>query len=186
MRNSISSITWEYNIPLLTNRYMLLDFSRLLAVAFILTDVILLFATGFMIEFVIPLTVIGVAVFMVLFLLTSLLLGNHVRSVFTVDSKGVGSKMSRRMNKLNAATMVLGALWGKPGVAGSGLLASSRSDSFYPWSIIHTAIVDTSNLVISFQNNWRALQRIYCNKDNMDQVVDIVERMLPGKVVYKN
>lgn len=186
MRSDVSRIIWEYNIPLLTNRYMLLDFSRLFAVVFILTDVILLFATGFSFESVIPLTAIGVAVFIGLFLLTSLLLGNHVRSVFTVDSKGVGSKMSRRMNKLNAATMVLGALSGKPGVAGSGLLASSRSDSFHPWSIIHTATVDTSNRVISFQNNWRALQRIYCNEDNMSQVVDIVERMLPGKVVYKN
>jgi hypothetical protein len=180
-----SGLMWEYNIPLLTNRYMLMDMAKVFLVTFLLTTGILLVATGFEYESIIPLSLIGEAIFIGLFILTSLLLGNHIGSVFILDKDGVGTKMSRRMSKLTKATIVLGVLAGNPSVTGSGLLASSQAETFHRWSIIEKATIDRQRRVITFSNNWRAVQRVYCYPDNFEQVVAFVTLMLPGKLVYR-
>jgi len=181
-----SGLRWAYNIPLLTNRFMLWDFARLFLATFVIASGILMVATGFEYESILPLSLVGEAVFIGLFILTSILLGNHVGSVFILDKDGVGSKVSRRMSKLNKATIVLGVLAGNPSVAGAGFLASSQGEAFHPWSRIEKATVDSKRRVISFHNSWRTVQRIYCYSDNFEQVVAYVSLMLPGKVVYES
>jgi len=71
-----SGMQWEYNIPLLTNRYMLKDMAKLFLVTFILETTILLIATGFEYESLITLSLLGEAIFIGLFIFTSLILGN--------------------------------------------------------------------------------------------------------------
>ncbi|MCW4011721.1 MAG: hypothetical protein NWF07_01885 [Candidatus Bathyarchaeota archaeon] len=179
-----SGLRWAYNIPLLTNRYMLWDFARLFFVTFVVATGILFVATGFEVLSIMPLALVGEAIFIGLFILTSILLGNHVGSVFILDKNGVGSKVSRRMSRLNKATIVLGVLAGNPSVAGAGFLASSQGETFHRWSGFEKATVDAKRRVITFHNSWRSVQRIYCYPDNFEQVVAFVSLMLPGKVVY--
>jgi hypothetical protein len=186
MVDEASGLSWEYDIPLLNNRYMLWDFARVFLATFLLSDLILLLATGFEFEAVIPLTGVGVAIFMALFILVSLFLRNRIRTLFVLDADGVGSKVSRSMSKLNRVTVVLGALAGSPSVAGAGLLAASSEESFFPWSGIVKATVDRRRRVISFHNSWRTLQRVYCYDDNFDQVLGYVSDMLPGKLVFES
>jgi hypothetical protein len=164
---------------------MLMDMAKLFLATFIIATVILLVATGFDYASIIPLSLIGEAIFIGLFILTSLVLGNHIGSVFILDKDGVGSKMSRRMNKLTKATIILGALVGNPSVTGSGMLASSQAETFHRWSGIEKATIDKQHRVITFSNNWRAVQRVYCYQDNFEQVVSYVDLMLPGKLVNR-
>jgi len=180
-----SGLRWVYNIPLLTNRYMLMDMAKVFLATYVIALGILLPATGFDYQSILPLSLVGEAIFIGLFILTTLILGNHIGSVFILDKEGVGSKMSRRMRKLTKATIVLGVLAGKPSVAGSGLLASSQAETFHRWSGIEKAIVDRQRRVITFCNSWRAVQRVYCYPDNFEQVVAFVTLMLPGKMVYR-
>lgn len=179
-----SGLSWEYDIPLLTNRYMLWDFARVFFVVFVVSNLILLVATGFEYLSIFPLSVVGMLIFMGLFIFTSILLGNHVRSVFIVDEDGVGSRVSRRMSKLNSATIAIGLIAGNPSTVGAGLLASSQGEAFHPWKNIEKATVDSRRRVITFHNSWRSVQRIYCYEDNFDQVLGYVESNLGGKVVY--
>ena len=184
MADEASGLSWEYDIPLLTNRYMLWDFGRVFLTVFVLTNLILLVATGFEYQSVLSLSGVGILIFMGLFLLTSILLGNHVRSVFIVDGEGVGSRVSRKMSKINNATIVIGLLAASPSTVGAGLLASSQGEAFHPWKIIEKATVDRRRKVISFHNNWRTVQRVYCYEDNFEQVLCLVESNLGGNVVY--
>ena len=179
-----SGLRWEYNIPLLTNRYMIIDMAKVIFITFFLTTTLLLVATGFEYESIIPLSVLCEEIFIGLYILTALLLGNHIGSVFILDKDGVGTKMSRRMSKLTTATIVLGVLAGNPSVTGSGLLASSQAEIFHKWKIIEKAKVDKKRRVITFCNNWRAVQRVYCYPDNFEQVEAFVGLVLPGKLVY--
>jgi len=180
-----SGLRWAYNIPLLNNRYMLIDMAKVFLATFVIALGILLPATGFDYQSILPLAIVGEAIFIGLFILTALILGNHIGSVFILDKDGVGSKMSRRMSKLTTATIILGALAGKPSVTGSGLLASSQAETFHRWSGIEKATIDKQRRVITFSNSWRAVQRVYCYPDNFEQVVAFVTLMLPGKLVYR-
>ena len=186
MTTESDGLSWEYDIPLLTNRYMLWDFARLFVVTFVLADVILLVATGFEYESVIPLSGLCACIFLALFVLVSVLLGNHVRSKFILDTDGVGSSTSRRMSKLNTATIVIGALTGSATATGAGLLASVMEQSYFSWWRIKKVTVDRSRRVLSFQNSWRTLQRVYCHEDNFETALSYVSEKLPGKVVFES
>ena len=174
---------WAYDIPLLSNRYMLWDMGRVFFATFVIGTGILLFATGFDYS-IISLALLSEAIFIGLFLFVALILGNHIRSGFIVDEKGIGSRASRRMSKLNKATIVLGLLSGSASTAGVGFLASSKEQSFHPWNKIEKATVDKARRVISFHNSWRTVERIYCHEDSFEQILNYVSLMLPGKLVY--
>ena len=182
---SEKGLHWEYDIPLLTNRYMLWDMGRVFFATFVIGTGILLPATGFDYS-IISLALVSEAIFIGLFLFVALILGNHIRSGFTIDEKGVGTNVSRRMSKLNKATIVLGILAGSASTAGVGFLASSNEQTFHPWNKIEKGTVDRSRRVISFHNTWRTVQRIYCYEENFEQVLSFVSEMLPGKLVYES
>ncbi len=187
MGDPCTGYKWEIDIPLLNNRYMLWDFTRLTLITFFFTDLLLLIATWGDWEMVLIATGYGVLIFIGLIIVTSLLiLGNRIRTSFILDDKGVGSKISKANSEINKATMGLGALVGSPTTVGAGLLASSREESFFAWSGLHKVTVDRKCRVISIHNSWRALQRIYCYPENFEDVLNYVSLQVdPSILVYE-
>lgn len=187
MDGSESGLIWEIDIPLLNNRYMLWDFTRLTLITFFFTDLLLLLATGGDWNFVLVATVYGGLIFIGLLVFASLLiLRNRIRTMFILDDKGVGSKISRANSKLNKTTIVLGALIGSPTAVGAGLLASSNEETFFAWNGLHKVTVDRKRMVINIHNSWRALQRIYCYPENFEDVLNYVSLQVePSIILYE-
>ncbi|MHB1018244.1 MAG: hypothetical protein ACYC2X_10235 [Coriobacteriia bacterium] len=173
-----ATIEWSYRVPLLTSRFMLWDFLRvtLLSVLGIYLAVFLmgLIAEGELI--ILPLQVFAIitGIMLGLFVLASLMLGNHVPMTFSVRSEGVAYGMDKRQKGLNRATVIIGALSGSPTTAGAGLLAASREQGGWTWAELREARYFEGQRVISLRNSWRTVLRLHCTTENYEQVRDVV------------
>ena len=135
---------WVYEVPMLKNPSILFDVYWVLGISFGLVwlfNVLLIgcedgfsleslwgFTSGFLI-----LMLVFVVIGYVAYVIVAWTYGWKYVVLFTLDEKEVvHQQMPHQMKKakvLGALTALLGAAAGKPGVVGSGILASSRSTS---------------------------------------------------------
>lgn len=166
---------WIVDVPLLTSRFMVWDFFKvsLFAVVGMYLSVA---ACGLLMEgelIVLPIAVFGLTfgILLALFVLTSLLLGNHQKARFIVDSDGVEYQAQRRERALSRFAFIAGLLARNPSVAGAGALAASREQLRVPWSDVRRVVVHERAHVIELRNSWRAVQRLYCPADQFPRIV---------------
>ena len=135
---------WVYEVPMLKNPSILFDVYKVLGISFGLVwlfNVLLIgceggfsleslwgFTSGFLI-----LMLVFVVIGYVAYVIVAWTYGWKYVVLFTLDEKEVvHQQMPHQMKKakvLGALTALVGAAAGKPGVVGSGILASSRSTS---------------------------------------------------------
>ncbi|MHB8050632.1 MAG: hypothetical protein ACYDHQ_05355 [Coriobacteriia bacterium] len=173
-----ATIEWSYRVPLLTSRFMLWDFLRVTLLS-VLGMYLAVFLMGLIADgeiIVLPLQVFAIVagIMLGLFVLASLLLGNHVPMTFSVRPDGVAYGMGRRQKGLNRAAVILGALSGSPTTAGAGLLAASREQGGWTWGELREARYFSGPRVISLRNSWRTVLRLHCTPENYEQVRDVV------------
>lgn len=167
-------IEWEARVPLLTSRFMLWDFGKVIvisiAIMYALVAIMGWFVDG---EFVwLPLVVLPIAAgaMAVLFAIACLLLGNRFTMRLAVGPEGVAYSSGAAERRWNRAAIILGVLAGSASAAGAGLLASSNEDGGFTWSEIHRANEYPGPRVITLRNSWRAVLRLYCTPENYEQV----------------
>lgn len=171
---SPETIEWSFRVPLLTSRFMLWDFVRVTLLS-VLGMYLAVFLMGLLVEgelIVLPLQVFAIVtgIMLALFVLASLLLGNHVPMTFSVRPDGVAYGMGPRQKGLNRATVILGALSGSPTTAGAGLLAASREQGGWMWGELREARYFDGPHVISLRNSWRTVLRLHCTPENYERV----------------
>lgn len=171
-------IEWEARVPLLTSRFMLWDFGKVIvisiAIMYALVAVMGWFVDG---EFVLlPLVAIPIAAggMAALFAIACLLLGNRFTMRLAVGPDGVAYASGGAERRWNRAAIIIGILAGSAGTAGAGLLASSREDGGFPWSDIHRANEHPAQRVISLRDSWHVLLRLHCTPENYEQVLSMV------------
>ncbi|MDZ4168283.1 MAG: hypothetical protein U1E26_01320 [Coriobacteriia bacterium] len=171
-------IEWTYNIPLLTSRFMLWDFLRVILLSVVAMYVIVAVG-GLIVErelIILPPQVffLTAGIMLGLFVLTSLLLGNYQGARFTVGPKGVEYRAEKRERSMNKLVILVGLLARNPTAAGAGTLAMTREHLFLPWASIQRVVVHRRERVISLHNSWRTVLRLHCSPELFDQVVDAV------------
>lgn len=174
-----ASIEWTYDIPLLTNRFMLFDIVRVVLIS-VASMYLLVAACGLLVEqelIVLPPLVflVTTGIVLALFVFASLLMGNRIRARFVVGPDAVEYHAQRRERALSRLTIIAGLLARDPGVAGAGVLAATRERSVFPWTGIHRVVVHPRQRVISLRNSWRTVLRLHCPPELFDQVQDTVE-----------
>lgn len=175
-------IAWDFNIPLLTNPFILLDMVKVLTIGFVSISVLfmLIGISQGVDEFLdmlrlIPMFGVCVLVIGVIFVFVMLVFyANRFPCRFTVSGKGVKYEVTSTQRKLNTVVIVLGALAGKPGVAGSGFLARSQESMLFSWKDIHRADLFPRRRVVCIRNSWRTLLRVYCTPENYEAVADMI------------
>lgn len=168
------TITWRYDIPLLTSRFMLWEFFKVTAISVAVLPIagllIGLIAEGEIVLFPLRLIALVAAILMALFVIAALLLGNRHGAVFTVSPDGVGYEAEPRERRINRVVAVLGTAGGRPSVAGAGLLAMSREADHIPWEDIRSVKAYPGPRVVVLKNSWRVLARLYCPPELFDRV----------------
>lgn len=172
-------IEWEYRIPLITSRFMLWDFARVIVLS-VLIMYVLVALTGLLVEG--ELVILPPQVFLItagilvgLLLIVVLLMGNGFSQTFTVDSVGgVRYAAGSREQKWNRAAVILGALRGSPTTAGAGLLGVTREKGGWTWRQVYAARYFPRQRVISLRNSWRTVIRLHCTPENYEQVRALV------------
>jgi hypothetical protein len=179
--DSPQAIEWEIAFPLITNRFFLYDMAKLLFWTFLIFNGILL--TIFLLQgewnAVMPMLGISGLIllgFVILIIaITVLIFGNRFPTRFAVRPDGVFYwSLSGRASALNRAAIVAGALAGKPGAAGAGLLAASRESGGIDWKDIRRVREYPGQRALSIMNSWRVVVRLYCSPENYARVLDLV------------
>ncbi len=173
------TIEWTYNIPLLTSRFMLWDFLRVILLSVVAMYVIVAVG-GLIVEqelIILPpqVFILTTGIMLGLFLLTSLLLGNRQGARFTVGPKGVEYRAEKRERSMNKLVVLVGLFARNPTTAGAGTLAMTRERMFLPWASIHRVVVHRRERVIALHNSWRTVLRLHCSPELFDEVVAAVE-----------
>lgn len=98
---------------------------------------------------------------------------------FTVDEQGVTYETrtdQRRVNsRINFLLIFVGLLSGKPGYAGTGLLAHSSQSGAAQWNDVHRITPYPKKNIIVLHDSWHKLLILYCMPANYEAVLRIAQ-----------
>jgi hypothetical protein len=171
-------LQWDCRVPVLTNRFMVWDFAKVIVIAVIVIEAVGALMT-FIIDgevFFLPPLVFGIplAVLVVLYVLvTGLILGNRYDMSFSLNVKGVSIGMAPSRAG-SWAIKTLGVLANLIGGRFLGAFASATGEVGeqigVQWSDVVQVRVYPRERVISLCDSWHTIQRLYCPPDIFDEV----------------
>lgn len=178
-------LRWDIDIPLLTNVHMLRAMLTVTlgSAALVGALVSLMLAVQGDWSAIPPLlglfAAAGLGFALLALLVMGLVFGNRLRARFSVDDQGVGFQTRDRVAKAsNRAALVLGLVLGRPGAAGSGLLAMTQEQQTLRWTGGFRAEFDAAHHSIGLRNRWRTLLRVYCTPDNHAAVCALIREQM--------
>ncbi|MCX5970535.1 MAG: hypothetical protein NTV14_03390 [Coprothermobacterota bacterium] len=169
-----NGFTWEIDVPLLSNRWMWLDWAKVLGWTYLIMTglMALIFAASGDAADVLPflwifaLVVGGLALFGLLVM--GLFFGNRYRMRFTVSEEGVlAQTLDRRAKFVNRLP-----------VGGAALIAQSREEESFPWQAVATAHPYPRQNVVILRNRWRRLMILHCPSQDFPSISAYVQERL--------
>jgi hypothetical protein len=176
-------LSWQVNVPLLNDQFIMYDLLKVWG--FSTLFMFLIMAAIFIFErnwrgFISMLPLVGLTSLgiLVLFLLVMLVFfGNRFPMGFMLGPQGaMVASLSQRGRWGNRLAVILGALAGKPGVAGAGLLGMARETVGVTWDEVRRLNIHPETRVISLMDSWHVVLRLYCTPQNYDQVLMAVQK----------
>lgn len=170
-------ITWDAEIPLVTNPLMLGAMLKVTLGAGALTGALVALLLAVQGDWALAgqlwaLFMAGGLGFFALALgVMAILFGNRLRMRYTVSAQGLRSQTIDRLARAGSrGALVAGLMTGRPGAAGSGLLAMAQEDQSLAWSGAFLAEADPRRYTIVLRNRWRTLLTVYCTAENFEAV----------------
>jgi hypothetical protein len=174
-------IEWSISVPIFRNSIILRQLGIAIGVPFGLLVVILLLTAKDGTYALYALYLIA-ALFLFTYLLIRILWRGKYDVSFIIDSKGIHCQTQQgqadKNRVLNALTVVLGLLSGKPAVAGAGILAQSRQSVLLKWSNIRKVRYASKQHVVVLRGGLTERMAVFCNADNYAQI----EKLIQSKV----
>jgi hypothetical protein len=185
-------LTWEIEIPLLSNRVILGGLVRVFAITggiMCLLMAVLFGAQGDW-ELIAPVSLALLVGCLGLFLLCLVVMvavfRNRMRFRFTVSADGVRAETIDPTVKLvNRLSIGAGAFGGSPGTAGAGLINASRETEEALWSGSFSARYDDRAHTVVLRNAWRGLLYVYCTPEVYPLVVARMKREIEANGTAK-
>jgi succinate dehydrogenase/fumarate reductase cytochrome b subunit len=178
-------LTWEADVPLLTNRFFLYDAAKVMigsVLVFTLLLVALTGGDGNRERLIALLELIGACFAFVVALLIVVVLAvfrNRYRVRYLVSEAGIGYEtVDPRGQAGSALAVVAGLLAANPGVAGAGLLSASRRAGLIEWTRVRRVKAYREERAISVMNSWRVTARLFFHGQEgaFDQALAWIER----------
>lgn len=180
-------ITWDYRIPLATNRYMLLDSVKVLGISGGFLLVLLIVISGG--ELVMPLTLAGAVtgfIALIYLFVMVVVFGNAYNATFTIGDDGVSYSSGKRESGISRGAVAVSALAGSWRSLGPALLGSSRLRGKFPWSSIRSIQIDEGRRVLTFTDKLLVQLRVYCTPETFAQCVSIIEDHVAGENIRRS
>ncbi len=174
---SIAALAWERDVPLLTHPAILGSMAKVWIISGLLMFALVGGIIGFQegIKAIIPLAgMIGLIVgglFVLSLLIMLVVFGNRMHMGFVIDEHGIVVRVIDSRAKIaNRFAAMAGALAGKPGVAGAGVIAMHDEERSAVWSSIAGAKYDPRHHTIALRNAWRTVLYVFCTPENYADV----------------
>ncbi len=177
-----ADIAWEYRIPVVTNAFLWYDVTKTYVIAYVIS--VALMSVVFVLagdpQSVIPIARIFALVFAgltaVSIPIAFVWYANRIAVRFTLSPAGVRYETLERKDKtLNRLLIVLALLLGRPGAAGTGLLAAGREMEFTKWTDVKKVKPHPALSVITLRSEWRVIQRLYCMPAQYQEIARYVQ-----------
>lgn len=165
-------LTWECDVPLLAHPSIVGSLAKVWIIAgflmFALVGGIIALQDG--IKAVVPLAGMLLLVLGGLFLFSLLIMlvvfGNRMWMGFVIDDRGIVVRViDKKAKTANRLAALVGAVAGKPGVAGAGLIAMSGEERSAVWDSIAAAKYNPRRCTIALRNDWRTLLYVFCTPE---------------------
>jgi len=183
-KNSVF-LRWEIGIPILTNRFIMTQVGMALGIP---ASVIALFIWVFSLtQDSIPQEpsndwIKVLLLIVILFGLTALFIQvvykNRSYAVFEIDEKGIKQYPMKNTAKKNTAINTIlffaGLAKGKPGYAGTALIAETTNSAFITWKNIKMLKFYPREKAIAVKNGWRTVLVVYCTEVNYQEVSEFM------------
>lgn len=176
MMSTKSDIVWETDLRLFS-REMLLSWTKVMIITLGVMALILGMAMvpseGWKaILNILPMLATLVAGLWALGLLVmALVFRGRYRVRYTVSDQGIRLEtLSTVAKKANRLAIVLGALSGKPGLAGAGLISTTQETQEVKWKGRFHMAQSPSRQTIALKGPWRNLMLVQCTAENYAQV----------------
>jgi hypothetical protein len=175
-------ISWEVNTPLLTNQFIMYDLLKVwgfstLFLGLLMAGIAVYDGNWRTLTDMAP--VVGAVSAGLLVLLILVMLGffsNRFPMGFRLGPQGaMVVSLSRCGRWGNRLAVILGALAGKPGVAGAGLLGMAQETVGVVWDDVRRLNIHAPARVISLMDGWHVVLRIYCTPQNYEKVLNAVQ-----------
>ena len=176
-------LSWQVNVPLLTDQFIMYDLLKVWGFSTLFLFLIMVAIFTFERNWrglismlpLVGLTSLGILVLFILVMLV--FFGNRFPMGFMLGPQGaMVASLSQRGRWGNRLAVILGALAGKPGVAGAGLLGMSRESVGISWDEVRRLNIHPETRVISLMDSWHVVLRLYCTPKNYDQVLSAVQK----------
>ena len=175
-------ISWEFSAPLLTNQFIMYDLLKVwgfstLFLGLLMTGIAVYDRNWRTLADMAPvLGAVSAGLLVLLILVMLVFFGNRFPMGFRLGPQGaMVVSLSRRGRWGNRLAVVLGALAGKPGVAGAGLLGMAQETMGVVWDDVRRLNIHAPTRVISLMDSWHVVMRLYCTPQNYEVVLNAVQ-----------
>lgn len=173
-----AALAWQIDVPLLPNRLMFLATLKIFGLACLLTWGLV----------AVPLTLqgdtkaippllglmaaISVGLVVVGYLAAVALYRNRLTWRYAVTQKhALIARADRRASAVDALTVGLGVLTGKPGAVGTGILSATEAHSRIAWRAVARVTPYPSQHAIALANVWRTTAVLYCPAERYEEIL---------------
>jgi len=185
------AITWQAAIPMLGSTVIIKQFFIVLAAStscFLVFMLLLELFDGQLtltsagnylllsLAILVGLFVLGIIGILVIY-------GNQYEVQFTVNKTGVRSTTIGKTKRKNAVVNTLLALSGKPGPAGTGVLAASRQSELVKWESVDHVITKPASLEIQLCRGKHVRMLIRCTPDNYESILRLIQDSIQAKPI---
>lgn len=173
------AMTWSADLPLLTSSIVVkqLLFVLIASCLFVLVFMLIVDAFSGDLTFerffnylLYTLIILCILTFLAVFVML-IFYGNRYEYQFTLDETGVTAETKGGTRKKNAILNFLLLFSGKPGPAGSGLIAASRQKEKIAWKKVDSIQTDEKKLEVILRRRGRAIMLIRCTPENYSEVI---------------
>lgn len=183
-----SEVKWNFDIPMLTSRFVLFDLLKLIVLTPLLACVvavpIFVAVNGLdwdALRGLGMLLLVGTGVLAALLVISILLFyWNRFPVAFTVNAEGAVMEMTRKQKRINSWLFWMALLMGKPGAMGTALIARSQESIGMSWADTRQIDYFPRQRVISLRNSWRTVLRLHCTPENYEAVAAICRESFDG------
>ena len=182
----MEKIQWQISVPIFRNRVILKQLGLAIGIPFGLVALVIGLTSGKSVYTLYGLGLIAALLFFTWLFIMAVYRGKY-ETEFVLDQKGVlcrtQAKQAKKDRIVNALTVMLGLLSGKPAVAGAGMMAQSRQEVFIRWSRLTKVKYKPKSRTILLWGGWTENIALLCADENYEQVEVFVRRntTLPKK-----
>lgn len=186
MEKTPGIIQWHISVPILKNAVILRQLGIAVGIPFSLVALVVGLVSGKSVYTLYGLGLIGALLLFAWIFIMAVYRGKY-EAEFVLDDKGVlcrtQAKQAKKNRIVNILTVVLGLFTGRPAVAGAGVLAQTRQETFIRWNRVTKVKYKPKSYTILLRGGWTEQIALFCTSENFSKVewfIELKKKYLKG------